>query len=252
MKLMVQLFDMPMDRFIVHRSVFAREVFLPMEGACQDPVYNTWTVLYMRNTVLKMLKIPTGYRNYPEQRPSSQIRTDDDYVTTSTQYKSNRPVMLLMKRSADSQHTRNRFDLVRQWSDAFTKDIMNALAKAFPKYELKLYSDRDEKIMDCFECQIRLVAEADVLIGVHGAGLGMSLYMPPNKAVVEFAPYGNDGRCLLGGGPFSRLASVMAHNYMMHHPPYEEFKWIGGKSSEFNISRFILHIDSFLRSIGYI
>lgn len=250
MKLMMSLFDFPMDRFIVHENVYAREIFLPMEGGCQDPVYNTWQVLSMRNKIMNMLHIPTGFRHFVQE--PNLVRSSEDYDTSSSSFHGKRPVMLLMKRSADSQHTRNRFDLVRQWSDSFTTAIMTALTTTFPQYEVKLYSDRDEKTMDCFACQVRLVAEADVLIGVHGAGLGMSLYMPPNKAVVEFSPYGNDGRCLLGGGPFSRLATLLGHNYMMHHPPYEEFKWIGGKSSEFNITRFVMHINSFLHSIGQI
>lgn len=77
--------------------------------------------------------------------------------------------------------------------------------------------------------------------------------MKPNSAVVEFAPYGNDGRCLLGGGPFSRMAAVMSHNYMMHHSPYEEFIWNAKDlTSEFNISRFVIHIKSFLKSIDFI
>ena len=53
--------------------------------------------------------------------------------------------------------------------------------------------------------------------------LSTSRYMRPSSAVVEFAPYANDARCLPGGGPFSRLAAVMSHNYMMHHPALEEY-----------------------------
>ena len=89
--------------------------------------------------------------------------------------------------------------------------------------------------------------------GVHGAGLSNMLYMRPNSAVVELAPYGNDGRCLLGGGPFSRLAAVMAHNYMIHHPLYGEFKWLTrDMTCEFNITRFVVHIHSFLKSIDFV
>jgi len=92
-----------------------------------------------------------------------------------------------------------------------------------------------------------------VLVGMHGAGLSNMLYMRPNSAVVEFAPYGNDGRCLLGGGPFSRLATVLGHNYMMHHPPYKEYVWRLRESvSDFDINHFVTHIHSFLKSIEYI
>ena len=76
--------------------------------------------------------------------------------------------------------------------------------------------------------------------------------MRPTSAVVEFAPYANDARCLPGGGPFSRLAAVMSHNYMMHHPALEEYSWTGGRTSEFNATRFTVHVHSFLKSIGFV
>jgi hypothetical protein len=220
------------QRLILHENIFAKEVYLPMEGACQDPVYNTWMILDMRQRTLQRLNI-----HHTHQTPAS----------------SRRKVMTLMKRSANSDHSRNRFDLVRQWSDHFTKRILQQLHQTFPQYEIRLYSDRNDSIMHCFDCQIRFFAETDILIGVHGAGLGMALYMPPNSAVVEFAPYGNDGRCLLGGGPFSRLAAVLGHNYMIHHPLYQEFIWKKQeKSSEFNITSFVTHIHSFLASIDFL
>jgi len=162
------------------------------------------------------------------------------------------PVMVLLKRSANSRHTRNKNDLVRQWSDAFAGQLLSSLQVAFPRYRVVLFSDRNETLMTCHACQIRAVAQADVLIGVHGAGLSNMLYMRPNSAVVELAPYGNDGRCLLGGGPFSRLAAVMSHNYMIHHPVYQEFRWMTkDMTCEFNITRFVTHIHSFLKSINF-
>lgn len=225
---MMALVNLSMDRLIVHQHIYAKEIYFPMEGGCQDPVYNTWQILYMRQMFMKSLSLS-------DKRPPS----------------SNKPVMMLLKRSSSSKHTRNGFDLVRQWGDNFTAQIMAALRHAFPQYEVRLYSDRNDTLMRCYACQIEAFASTDVLIGVHGAGLGNMLYMRPTSAVVEIAPYGNDGRCLLGGGPFSRLAAVMAHNYMMHMPPYEEFQWlVKDATSTFNISRFILHVHSYLKSIS--
>lgn len=130
---------------------------------------------------------------------------------------------------------------------------MRQLMRAFPSYQVELLSDRNETIMSCQACQIERFARVDVLIGVHGAGLANMIYMKPNSAVVEFGPYGNDARCLLGGGPFSRAAALMSHDYMIHHSPYEEFTWVAeDRTSTFNVTRFVVHIRSFLRSIGRI
>lgn len=226
---MMELVGLSMDRLVVHKHIYAQEVYLPMEGGCQDPVYNTWQILHMRKLFMNSLGL-------------SDIKTA-----------ARKPVMLLLKRSSGSKHTRNGHDLVRQWNDDFTSRVLSDLQAQFPTHDVVLYSDRNETLMRCYGCQIAAFAEASVLIGVHGAGLGNMIYMKPNSAVVELAPYGNDGRCLLGGGPFSRAAAVMGHNFMMHQPPYEEFKWIAKDStSEFNISRFVLHIESFLKSISLI
>jgi hypothetical protein len=234
----LSLFNITSDRFILHKHVYAREIYFPMEGGCQDPIYNTWQILTMRKLVFEKLGL--------EDRNLTAM----SFSTPTTRGKKYKKVMTLLKRSTNSVHTRNNFDSVRQWNDAFTSQLLELLKKTFPHYEIVLLSDRDEKIMKCFECQVKVFARTDVLIGIHGAGLGMSLYMPPNSAVVEIAPYINDGRCLLGGGPFSRLAALMAHNYMIHQPQYEEFKWRGDKTSEFNITAFVVHLQSFLVSIA--
>ena len=140
---------------------------------------------------------------------------------------------------------------MRQWSDDFASKITLALKQAFKDYEIVVLSDRNATLMGCHRCQISLVADADVLIGIHGAGLAHQLYMKPNGAVFEIGPYQNDGRILLGGGPFSRLATLLAHNYAIHHPPHEEYKWIGRESSELDISSMINHLKSFLNGIRF-
>ena len=104
--------------------------------------------------------------------------------------------------------------------------------------------------MTCLECQIREFVAAKVVVGMHGAGLGNLIYMRPGGAVMEIAPYRNDARCLLGGGPFSRAAALLSLNYAMHHPRMEEFSW-KRTVSEFNVSRLVIHLESFLQSIDF-
>jgi len=233
MQPLMDIVGLDMERLVVHQHVYANEVYLPMEGGCQDPVYNTWQILHMRNKFMQMLQI----------NEAEKVGDGDG----------SKPIMMLMKRSSDAKHTRNGHDSVRQWSDAFTNQIAQQLQDEFPMFQVTIFSDRNETMMRCHACQIQVFNKVRVLIGVHGAGLANMLYMKSNSAVIEFGPYGNDGRCLLGGGPFSRIASVLSHNYMIHHPPFEEFKWIKeGATSEFNVTRFVVHIDSFLKSIGFV
>ena len=105
-------------------------------------------------------------------------------ILSSVTLGDSKPVMLLMKRSTGAKHTRNSEDLVRQWSENFTERLMSALRSQFPEYDLRLFSDKDEKLMTSHGSQIKVFAEADVLVGMHGAGLSNQVYMKPNSAVV--------------------------------------------------------------------
>jgi hypothetical protein len=50
---------------------------------------------------------------------------------------------------------------VRQWNDKFVQRLLQALTDTFPSYEVVLFNDRNETLMACMECQIKLFSEAD-------------------------------------------------------------------------------------------
>ena len=174
MRPLMQLAGLSMKRLIVHRHVFAREIYLPMEGGCQDPVYNTWQILSMRKRFFRALNVsqppPGGYVDHgdvmgPLTGAAGAAGATDvrgrgrrkrgkrgDVAAAAPQKK---PVMLLMKRSTGAKHTRNAEDLVRQWNDDFTRRLVAGLTRTFPTYEVKLFSDQDEKLMGCHACQVR-------------------------------------------------------------------------------------------------
>lgn len=135
----LRLMRLDPGRVVAHTHVFAREVFLPMEGGCQDPVYNTWQILQMRAYFLALV--------------------DKDKQAASES--APRPVLLLVRRSSGSKATRNFADNVRQWSDAFAAELLGALALALPSHETRIFDDRDEALMDCLLCQIRAFSLAD-------------------------------------------------------------------------------------------
>lgn len=201
-----------------------------MEGGCQDPVYNTWHILHMRSVVMKELarregELQESYRHYLREKKQQRLVYANSplllppHDNNNNKKKKRKGYLVVLRRSSNSKFTRNNSDLVRQWNDRFTRLLLQELQSRLGHlYHILLLSDQDEFFMNCFLCQAWIASKANILIGVHGAGLGLMLYMSPNSAVIEIAPYGNDGRCLLGGGPFSRLATVMAHNYLIHYP----------------------------------
>jgi len=164
LKPFMDIIGISMDRLVVHKHVFADEIYLPMEGACQDPVYNTWQVLNMRRMFLDKVNM-----QHFEENPSDQKRQ-----------------MVLLKRSVGAKHTRNNHDLVRQWSDEFAEKLLSALKESFQSYDVKLFTDKNSTLMDCHMCQVEAIAHADVLVGVHGAGLAHQLYMRPNRFAVTY------------------------------------------------------------------
>merc|ERR1711991_858265 len=62
----MEMVGLSMDRLLLHTHVYADQVYLPMEGACQDPVYNTWSILNMRKIFLQQL----GYDPFAYNRRS--------------------------------------------------------------------------------------------------------------------------------------------------------------------------------------
>lgn len=153
-----------MDRFILHKDVFADEVYLPRYGGCQDPVYNTWELLSMRKFFYDKLQLPTSIS-------PSQIELKP----------TKKPIILLISRSAKAKFSRNKGDPVRLWSNEFIARFQQQLESYFPDYEVKLFSDKDEELMKCFLCQVKLFSETSVLIGIHGAGFANQIFMKPNR-----------------------------------------------------------------------
>lgn len=157
LKPMLSYIGISISRLIIHKHIYANEIYLPMEGACQDPVYNTWHILHMRNLFLNKLNLFSYQTSSIIQKSASII---------SMKYKNKtKPIMLLLRRSSSSIHTRNGFDLVRQWNDNFTYQLLDQLQLQFPSYHVQLFNDRNYTLMECFQCQIEIFSKVNVLIG---------------------------------------------------------------------------------------
>lgn len=88
-----------------------------------------------------------------------------------------------MTRSPVTGFGRNKGDPVRQWSPDFISRFQDQLSASFPSYEVKIFSDTDSAVMSCLKCHAKIFSEADILIGVHGAGFANQMYMKPNRSV---------------------------------------------------------------------
>lgn len=151
--------------------------YFPMEGACQDPVYNTWHILYMRQMVLTHLQqfhaetLTKSYHLYLKQIDRTQQEKRNKYIHDNRPKDPQKANLVLLKRSSNSKYTRNNSDLVRQWDNQFTKELLKMLEQYFGRYfNILLLSDQDEFYMNCFACQAQLISTAKVLIGEISLG----------------------------------------------------------------------------------
>jgi hypothetical protein len=74
-----------------------------------------------------------------------------------------------------------------------------------------------------FPDQIRAVRDADVLVGVHGAGLTHAMWLHPGAAVAEILPHG------LAHKGFRNLAQLLGLGYFSLHAAEEEVPGKGGR-----------------------
>jgi hypothetical protein len=91
--------------------------------------------------------------------------------------------------------------------------MLQALRENFPAHEVELFSDQNKTLMTCPLCQAEAFFRADVVVGMHGAGLSNSMFMRPGGVVVEVV-YDFDARHAPILGIFPRLSSVIGlHHY---------------------------------------
>jgi Glycosyltransferase 61 len=184
---------------LINGTVFAKEVFMPREGGCQDVGYNAWEVVTMRDLFLKKAGVSTI-------KPGSQRS------------------IVVIRRSA-SPYTRNQGDYKqRRWPKKELQSMIELLAKTFPQHRVDVYSDLDKKLMLCRECQIRMFYNADVVIAVHGAGLTNTMFMKPGGIVLELVSY-FDSRHAPVVGIFPRLSALIGlHHYTFYNGDMSKMK----------------------------
>ena len=201
---------------LVQGEVFAKEIMVPREGACQDLMFNRWEFLKMRDMVLARAGL--GARvNWAVRKVKGRGRVvvEGTDGNVDAPVVAGKPIMLVLQRSR-SQMSARRGDVTRLWPTDFFEKVLTAIETAFPEYDVTPFSDKNHTMLNCIECQLDLFTRSTVMVGMHGAGLSNMMFMPIGATLVEITP-GLDGRMLPGSGPFSRVAMASGVHHVYHH-----------------------------------
>ena len=179
-----------LDR-LIKGPVYAKEIFVPREGGCQDAGYNAWEVLTTRDTFLRLANV-----------------NQDSYIAKRS--------IVIIKRT-NSRYVANLKDLKqRRWPDLIFDQMLADLGTSFPNHRIDVFSDADTKLMECRECQIKMFSEADITIAIHGAGITNTMFMQPGGIVVEVIPI-FDSRHAPLIGIFPRLSAIIGLNHYSYY-----------------------------------
>ena len=175
---------------LINGTVYAKTVYMPREGGCQDVGYNAWELLTTRE--LFMTKAGIDQDDHSQQRS-----------------------VVVIRRSA-SPYTKNQGDYrQRRWPKAELQTMLEQLKIIFPQHRLDIYSDVDKNLMKCRACQIKMFADADVVIAAHGAGMTNTMFMRPGGLIMEIVT-AFDSRHAPLVGIFPRLSGIVG----LHHYTY--------------------------------
>jgi hypothetical protein len=82
----------------------------------------------------------------------------------------------------------------RHWEAGFYKRIEKAFQQHFPNhYIIHHASSFVSDPSYCYLCTIDELSRADVLVGMHGAGLTNQMFIPVGGLIVEMSQYFNCG-----------------------------------------------------------
>nr|CAH8819994.1 unnamed protein product [Trichobilharzia regenti] len=174
--------------------------------------------------IAKLVLVPYGYASplYVESNPTGEIFVDEfrNFILESYQLtdevsrcqrtplnQSSHPHILLISRRNHIAHPRNMKGHVSRKISNEEKLLS----------ELKQMGFRNSMLIDLVQLpmseQIKLVMNTDILIGMHGAALTLSLFLPSTSCPVELFP----GFWFGSNKHLSKLAELRGIQYMAYH-----------------------------------
>jgi len=178
---------------IIFGPVLAKEVFVPRALHCSYTLSNPLEIIALSKQLVR-----ASHRKLPHR--SSYSRSD--------------------KRSIILQQRSSKYEDPRDWTNNTFLRVVEAFRQVFVDHNVVTMTSRDESLDGyCLECAILDYQRADVLVGMHGAGLTNMIFMPPGALVVELVGEFSDVNMPLCGY-YGTLAAVAGHHHYLFAYPW--------------------------------
>lgn len=196
---------------VISGPVFAQEVFIPRFLRCSYLLSNPVEIQLLAKQLLQAAYAAEGIKQrVPTSRPHKQLGrpSADTPAADSTPAGVAEKTMIIQQRF--TAHGSN----YRQWSNETMTKVVKAFTKHFPEHRLVIHNSANLKDRSVAK-ELIAFSQADVLIGLHGAGFTSMMFMPPNSLIVEMVGRIVDVHMPICGyyGP---MAAAMGHHHYIH------------------------------------
>ena len=168
----------------------------------QGMLDSTWVMLFNSTTTLTSMKRRTmfadlvwgaiGYNSFITDHYAMTIPLVEEFrqffmnsfsVSTSRKFDCDRLSILFLWRHDYLAHPRNPVGVISR-KIKNEHQLLRTLQQRYLNYQVKGMQIDKLSMQD----QLKVISHTDILIGMHGAGLTHTLFLPPTAGVIEFIP----------------------------------------------------------------
>ena len=196
-EMLLQLLGIEPERLVSH-TIVADHVYIPRYTAMSDSLKNPMEVRLLAKEFLDgaYKEVERRVKNPPKlpqiqfadipslfEKSSSHTHHQVDYPDQYDSAKKN--LIVLIRKNKGGWGSRH-------WTDEVNKQILLLFQKTFPDHTvIPHFSDAIQHPDFCMACEIIELNRADILVGIHGAGLTKEMFMPAGSLLVELSPHIN-------------------------------------------------------------
>lgn len=212
---------------LITRSVIAGTVYIPREMTWSDALKNPAEPRLLAKELIKgsikeiekrvPYKLYTKSKDYasmfnPNSKQPTLRHQVDDPNYNETKARKNLVILIRKNKSAWGS---------RFWSDEMNRKVLELFNQSFPDHNIvPHFSDVIYHPQFCMACEILELTTADILVGLHGAGLTKQMFMPPGGLVFELSSHINAAQMPLCGY-YGNWAFMFGHHHYFYGYDYD-------------------------------